>query len=89
MARCIFTSSRPDFAQKAALEASSKLNSRGVTVLGPAPAPISLLRSIHRWHLILTARERGPLHASLDCLERMQMPGGVRVKIDVDPYTML
>lgn len=89
MARCIFSSSRPDFARKAALEASSKLHSREVTVLGPAPAPISLLRSVHRWHMILMARERGPLHASLDCLERLQMPGGVRMKIDVDPYTML
>jgi primosomal protein N' (replication factor Y) len=57
--------------------------------MGPAPAPLSLLRGTHRWHVLLTARDRGPLHASLERLERMDLPGGVRMKIDVDPYSMM
>jgi len=70
-------------------EAALRLNAREVRLMGPAPAPISLLRNTYRWHIILTSKDRGKLHAALDRLENMQIPSGVRVKIDVDPYSML
>lgn len=89
MARCIFSSASNELAMKTINEAAGRLNIRGVTLMGPAPAPISLLRNTYRWHLILISRDRGKLHAVLDLLEGMQTPSGVRIKVDVDPYTML
>lgn len=89
MARCIFSSASNELAMKTINEAAARLSPGEVTLMGPAPAPISLLRNTYRWHVILTSKDRGKLHAVLDRLERMQTPSGVRVKIDVDPYTML
>ncbi len=89
MARCIFSSTSNELAMKTINEVAARLNPREITLMGPAPAPISLLRNTYRWHVILTSKDRGKLHAALDRLERMQTPSGVRVKIDVDPYTML
>jgi len=89
MARCIFSSTSNELAMKTINEAALRLNSREIRLMGPAPAPISLLRNTYRWHIILTSKDRGKLHAALDRLEGMQTPSGVRVKIDVDPYSML
>ncbi len=89
MARCVFSSSSLELVTRAITETAARLQPRDVNLLGPAPAPISLLRGSHRWHMILTSRSRGRLHAALDRIERIQVPSGVRVKIDVDPYTML
>lgn len=89
MARCIFSSAHHDLVVKTINETAGKLKPRDVNLLGPAPAPISLLRNSYRWHMILTSNSRDRLHAALDHLERMRVPSGVRVKIDVDPYTML
>jgi len=88
MSRCIFSSPHSDAARKAASLAAETVNIRGVSIRGPAPAPVSLLRNKYRWHLVLTSRERPKLHASLDLVERLQLPAGVNMKIDVDPYSM-
>ena len=62
----------------------------GVAVLGPAPAPLSLLRGRHRHRLLLrTARDvdiQAILHAWLDPLK---LPNDVRLTVDVDPYSFL
>ncbi|NYZ13615.1 primosomal protein N' [Azospirillum sp. RWY-5-1] len=61
-----------------------------VAVLGPAPAPLALLRGRHRRRLLLKA-PRGvavqPLVA--DWLGRVEVPSSVRVQVDVDPYSFL
>ncbi|WP_029011039.1 primosomal protein N' [Azospirillum halopraeferens] len=61
-----------------------------VAVLGPAPAPLALLRGRHRRRLLLKA-PRGtavqPLIAGW--LERVEIPNAVRVQVDVDPYSFL
>jgi primosomal protein N' (replication factor Y) len=62
----------------------------GVTVLGPAPAPLSILRGRHRWRLLLKARRESNVRAILrHWLARVRIPGNVRVQIDVDPYSFL
>ena len=64
--------------------------SETVAVLGPAPAPLSLLRGRHRRRLLLKA-PRGVAVQPLirDWLERVEMPGAVRVQVDVDPQSFL
>jgi len=62
----------------------------GVTVLGPAPAPLSILRGRHRWRLLLKARRDSNVRAILrQWLARVRIRGNVRVQIDVDPYGFL
>ncbi|MCJ2186133.1 primosomal protein N' [Novosphingobium beihaiensis] len=59
-------------------------------VLGPAPAPLSLLRGRHRFRLLINARRSAELQKALrDWLEPLQFPKGVRVNIDVDPYSFV
>jgi primosomal protein N' (replication factor Y) len=62
----------------------------GVLVLGPAPAPLAILRGRHRRRLLLKTRReiavQGLLH---DWLGRVAVPRGVRVDVDVDPVSFL
>ena len=62
----------------------------GVAVLGPAPAPLSLLRGRHRRRLLLKAGRRTNVQIRLRAwLARVEVPASVRVQVDVDPYSFL
>jgi primosomal protein N' (replication factor Y) len=62
----------------------------GVQVLGPAPAPLSLLRGRHRRRLLLKTRRDTAVQPILrDWLARVDVPTGVRVQVDVDPVGFL
>ncbi|MCW8085937.1 primosomal protein N' [Sabulicella glaciei] len=62
----------------------------GLQVLGPAPAPLSLLRGRHRHRLLLKAERGMPVQAILrDWLNKVEVPGNVRVQVDVDPVSFL
>jgi primosomal protein N' (replication factor Y) len=59
-------------------------------VLGPAPAPLAMLRGRHRYRLLVQARRDLPLPAILrDWLARVPLASAVRVVIDVDPYSFV
>ncbi|MCC7168529.1 MAG: primosomal protein N' [Rhodospirillales bacterium] len=60
----------------------------GIVVLGPAPAPLALLRGQHRRRLLLqTRRDLLPQPLVRDWLGGCKAPGRVRVQADVDPYS--
>jgi primosomal protein N' (replication factor Y) len=62
----------------------------GVRVLGPAPAPLSLLRGRHRRRLLLKAGRAVNVQRVLrDWLARVPVRGSVRVAVDVDPCSFL
>jgi primosomal protein N' (replication factor Y) len=59
----------------------------GLRVLGPAPAPIALLRGRHRQRLLVIAAPEIDLPAVLaGWLKGRRLPGSLRLQIDVDPY---
>jgi primosomal protein N' (replication factor Y) len=59
-------------------------------VLGPAPAPLALLRGRHRRRFLVKARKDVHLQAVLrDWLARVKVPGTARVQVDIDPYSFL
>lgn len=65
-------------------------NHPDMLVLGPAPAPLSLLRGRHRFRLLINARRSAELQKMLrEWLEPLQFPRSVRVNIDIDPYSFV
>ncbi|MFM5923760.1 MAG: primosomal protein N', partial [Novosphingobium sp.] len=61
-----------------------------VLVLGPAPAPLSLLRGRYRYRLLINARRSAKLQDVIrEWLAPLQFPQGVRVNVDIDPYSFV
>jgi primosomal protein N' (replication factor Y) (superfamily II helicase) len=61
-----------------------------VQVLGPAQAPIALIRGRHRWRYLLKAGRDVDVQAYLRLwLKDVKARGSVQVQIDVDPYNFL
>ncbi|HLB81229.1 MAG TPA: primosomal protein N', partial [Dongiaceae bacterium] len=62
----------------------------GIAVLGPAPAPLAILRGRHRRRLLLKCRrDIAPQEPLRRWLARVPAPRSVRVQVDVDPYSFL
>ncbi|MCA1908136.1 MAG: primosomal protein N' [Magnetospirillum sp.] len=62
----------------------------GLQIIGPAPAPLSLLRGRHRRRFLIKARRDVGLHQPLrKWLESVVVPSGIRIQVDVDPYGFL
>ena len=63
-------------------------NGNGMSTLGPAPAPIFMLRGKYRYRLLLkTAKNIKIQEVVRQWLQRFKIPGTVRVEIDIDPYS--
>jgi primosomal protein N' (replication factor Y) len=62
-----------------------------IEVLGPAEAPLSVIRGRHRYRLLVKATREADLQAYLR-LWLGQVPkakGDVRLVVDIDPYSFL
>ena len=61
-----------------------------VMVLGPAPAPLSLLRGRYRYRLLINARRSAQVQQIIRAwLDPLSFPQGVRVGVDIDPYSFV
>jgi primosomal protein N' (replication factor Y) len=61
-----------------------------VQVLGPAIAPIAVVRGRHRWRLLVTAARGVDIQAFLRLwLKDVKVKGSLHLQIDVDPYNFL
>ena len=61
-----------------------------IAILGPAPAPMSLLRGRYRYRLLINARRSAELQKVIrEWLERFTFPASVRVNVDIDPYSFV
>ena len=77
-----------DFAARALARAAPHLP--GVTVLGPAPAPLAVLRGRHRRRLLVQAERSVNVQAVLrEWLAKVKFAGSVRLQVDIDPYSFL
>jgi primosomal protein N' (replication factor Y) len=62
----------------------------GVSVLGPAPAPLAMLRGRHRRRfLVKCRRDVAPQGFIRTWLRGLKWPGDLRLQIDIDPYSFL
>ncbi|MDP7486913.1 MAG: primosomal protein N', partial [Alphaproteobacteria bacterium] len=65
-------------------------DTKGISVLGPAPAPLSLIRGRYRFRLLISGGVSPPLQPYLTCwLGAVKVPSRVRVQVDIDPYGFL
>ncbi|NQW12078.1 MAG: primosomal protein N' [Alphaproteobacteria bacterium] len=79
---------RADAAARAVARAAPRL--AGVEVLGPAPAPLALLRGRHRRRLLVKTRRDVNIQRVLrDWLTPIKLENAVRLGVDVDPYSFL
>ena len=88
-----------DFARRlvqSAQESLRKTSTGGTSVpapliLGPAPAPLALLRNKHRYRILIKARRAFALQDWLGSLllADTKPSASVRVKVDVEPYSFL
>jgi primosomal protein N' (replication factor Y) len=72
------------------LESNSEL-ARCVRVLGPAPAPIEVIRGRTRRTIMIVSPSRPACRTVATHLQKLVSapPGDIRVKIDVDPQSTL
>ncbi len=81
--------------EKEAREAAARLGdtrprSDDLYILGPAPAPLSLLRGRYRYRFLVNARRSANLQGALrDWLDAHNFSPGVRVGVDIDPYSFV
>jgi primosomal protein N' (replication factor Y) len=77
-----------DFAAQALARAAPQLP--GILVLGPAPAPLAVLRGRHRRRFLVKAERGVALQSVLrEWLSRVRLAGSARVQLDIDPYSFL
>jgi primosomal protein N' (replication factor Y) len=62
----------------------------GLETLGPAPAPLAILRGRHRRRFLVKAPRGAALQPALAAwLAGTRPPAGVRLQVDIDPYSFV
>jgi primosomal protein N' (replication factor Y) len=91
LAALIVSADSAEAADRAAQELGRRApGGEGVVVLGPAPAPLSILRGRHRRRLLLKVRRDIAVQPLLrDWLAGLRTGRGVRVDVDIDPVSFL
>jgi primosomal protein N' (replication factor Y) len=70
--------------------ATSAPRSDVLNILGPAPAPLTRVRGQYRYRLLLHASKATKIQSMVfNWVEGTQKVKGVRIKVDVDPYSFL
>ena len=91
LAALIVSSNNEDAAQKVASRLIKNApRTEGINVLGPAPAPIYMLRGKYRYRLLLKTLKTINIQEVLKKWLRMvNVPSNVRVEVDIDPYSFM
>ena len=89
LAALILSAPDPDTVERTArLIARSAPSLPGLRVLGPAEAPLAVLRGRHRRRFLIKAQRDLPLQKVLrHWLTEVDLPNAVRLAVDVDPYS--
>ena len=92
LAALIISARDKSLAERYAREVARRApGSERISVLGPAEAPIFVVRGRHRWRLLVKAPRESDIQAYLrDWLSAVPEPkGDLRLSVDVDPYNFL
>jgi primosomal protein N' (replication factor Y) len=90
-AAIIISSENDNEARSAALElGNSRPKITEFSVLGPAPAPLALLRGRYRYRFLINARRSSSLQKIImEWISGHNFAPGVRLGIDIDPYSFV
>lgn len=62
----------------------------GVDIVGPAPAPMARIRGQHRFRMLLHAKKHVKVQKLVrDWVLSVKPKSGVRIKVDIDPYSFM
>lgn len=91
LAAMILSAPGADAVDKMALNAGAAApHGDGITVYGPAPAPISLVRGRHRRRFLVQSAKSVDLSAYMAAWRKaLKPPANTRISIDIDPYSFL
>lgn len=89
LAAVIVSSAHKNDAENAAITlGKTAFNGNGVMTLGPAPAPIFMLRGRYRYRLLLKTQKNIKIQDVMaKWLQRTRLPSSIKVEIDIDPYS--
>ncbi len=88
----IIVSSEDEAEAKEAARAigGARPSAKDVMILGPAPAPMALLRGRYRYRLLINARRSAQVQDIIrKWLGELDFPRSVRVSVDIDPYSFV
>lgn len=91
LAAIILSSENAQAVEKVAADLAQAIpNAERLEVYGPADAPLALVRGRRRKRLLVRADRDVDIQAFLRAwLQRVKVPGSVRLTVDVDPYSFL
>jgi len=91
MAALVLSAPSPDMAKQIGeIAGKAAPNGDGITVYGPAPAPISIVRGRHRLRFLITSSRNTDLSAYMAAwMKGLKLPNAARVSVDIDPYSFL
>jgi len=87
----VVASADAELARRTAREMARRApRAEDVAVLGPAPAPMALLRGRTRLRFLVKAGRNVNVQAYMQAwLGEMKLPNAVRVSVDIDPYSFM
>ena len=91
LAAIIVSGANQDLTEKTAiLLGQTAPNNDYISTLGPAPAPIYMLRNKYRYRLLLKTSKNIKIQEVIkEWLKRVSAPSNVRIEVDVDPYSFM
>ena len=91
LAAIIVTGNNQNAAENVAIRLGQTApNTENVSTLGPAPAPIFMLRGKYRYRLLLkTAKNIKIQDVIREWLRKVEPPSNVRISVDIDPYSFM
>ncbi len=89
LAAFIISGKKQDIVAQCASEIAKKAPYiKDIDVLGPVPAPLALLRGKYRYRLLIKASKETKLQNIIrSWLNQVNLPAGVDLRVDIDPYS--
>lgn len=89
-ASVIVSGTNKELTEKTARNLVNSFPKNGVSILGPAPAPLFLLRGRTRWRILLKSSKKIALSKVIKSwILSQKSPKNIKIQIDVDPITFL
>lgn len=78
------------YQNKKMIDQYQKNNQDNLKILGPIQAPMLKLNRRYRYHIIIKAKSVQDLSKAINYIKaRLNLPSGIRITLDIDPYSLL